>query len=170
MEFTAPYAADKLRRAQPLALDEFEFPARRDKGDAEDHAAVAFDHALLSLHGFCRPRRVSDVEAFFADLDRIFREEIAELAQGRLPIHPARRGGDGAACAIQRSGRRSKTADENPDTLVDLYIESLNDAVADAPADVAFGVHMCRGNFKGHYLGAGGYESVAERFFCRHAM
>jgi len=26
-------------------------------------------------------------------------------------------------------------------------------------------VHMCRGNFKGHYLGAGGYESVAERFF-----
>ena len=28
-----------------------------------------------------------------------------------------------------------------------------------------FGVHMCRGNFKGHYLAAGGYESVAERFF-----
>jgi 5-methyltetrahydropteroyltriglutamate--homocysteine methyltransferase len=26
---------------------------------------------------------------------------------------------------------------------------------------------MCRGNFKGHYLGAGGYESVAERFFSR---
>ena len=24
---------------------------------------------------------------------------------------------------------------------------------------------MCRGNFKGHYLAAGGYESVAERFF-----
>lgn len=27
------------------------------------------------------------------------------------------------------------------------------------------GVHMCRRNFKGHYLGAGGYEKVAERFF-----
>ena len=34
-----------------------------------------------------------------------------------------------------------------------------------APNDVVFGVHMCRGNFKGHYLAAGGYESVAERFF-----
>ena len=33
------------------------------------------------------------------------------------------------------------------------------------PADLTIGVHMCRGNFKGHYLGAGGYESVAERFF-----
>jgi 5-methyltetrahydropteroyltriglutamate--homocysteine methyltransferase len=29
------------------------------------------------------------------------------------------------------------------------------------------GVHMCRGNFKGRYIGAGGYESVAERFFAR---
>ena len=37
--------------------------------------------------------------------------------------------------------------------------------VAGAPADVMFGVHMCRGNFKGHYLAAGGYELVAERFF-----
>ena len=40
-------------------------------------------------------------------------------------------------------------------------------AVAGAPADVVVGVHMCRGNFKGHYLAAGGYESVAERFFSK---
>ena len=37
--------------------------------------------------------------------------------------------------------------------------------VEGAPDDVIFGVHMCRGNFKGHYLAAGGYELVAERFF-----
>ena len=49
--------------------------------------------------------------------------------------------------------------------MVELYIKSINDAVADAPAEVVFGVHMCRGNFKGHYLGSGSYESVAEQFF-----
>ena len=54
---------------------------------------------------------------------------------------------------------------ENPDRLVDRYIASTNAAVAGLPADVTVGVHMCRGNFKGHYLAAGGYESVAERFF-----
>jgi 5-methyltetrahydropteroyltriglutamate--homocysteine methyltransferase len=27
------------------------------------------------------------------------------------------------------------------------------------------GLHMCRGNFRGQYLGQGGYESVAEKFF-----
>jgi hypothetical protein len=63
-------------------------------------------------------------------------------------------------CRSWRSVRRSA-----PDRLVDLYIKSINDAVAGAPEDVTFGVHMCRGNFKGHYLAAGGYESVAERFF-----
>ena len=68
--------------------------------------------------------------------------------------------------AIRPFARRSK-ARAKPDRLVDLYIESLNEAVSGAPPDVTFGVHMCRGNFKGHYLGAGGYESVAERFFGR---
>jgi 5-methyltetrahydropteroyltriglutamate--homocysteine methyltransferase len=47
---------------------------------------------------------------------------------------------------------------QRPDDLVDLYIHSLNDAIA------AASVHMRRGNFKGHYLGSGGCESVAERF------
>jgi 5-methyltetrahydropteroyltriglutamate--homocysteine methyltransferase len=59
---------------------------------------------------------------------------------------------------VRRSG-------SDPDALVDLYIASINQAVAKCPTDVTVGVHMCRGNFKGHYLGAGGYESVAERFF-----
>jgi len=61
---------------------------------------------------------------------------------------------------VQRAG-------SDPDALVELYVKAINDAVADCPADVVLGVHMCRGNFKGHYLGAGGYESVAERFFSR---
>ena len=38
-------------------------------------------------------------------------------------------------------------------------------SVAGAPADMAIGIHMCRGNFKGHYLSEGGYDSVAEPFF-----
>jgi 5-methyltetrahydropteroyltriglutamate--homocysteine methyltransferase len=58
-----------------------------------------------------------------------------------------------------------KDSGSDPDVLVGLYVESINDAVAHCPSGVTIGVHMCRGNFKGHYLGAGGYESVAERFF-----
>src|SRR5262249_35255226 len=52
-----------------------------------------------------------------------------------------------------------------PARRVARYIDAITQAVGDCPADVVVGVHMCRGNFKGHYLGAGGYDSVAERFF-----
>jgi 5-methyltetrahydropteroyltriglutamate--homocysteine methyltransferase len=37
--------------------------------------------------------------------------------------------------------------------------------VAERPADMAVGIHVCRGNFRGRYLSEGGYEAVAERFF-----
>ena len=58
-----------------------------------------------------------------------------------------------------------KRSGSDPDELVDLYIAGINETVASCPPGMTVGIHMCRGNFKGHYLGAGGYESVAERFF-----
>jgi 5-methyltetrahydropteroyltriglutamate--homocysteine methyltransferase len=38
--------------------------------------------------------------------------------------------------------------------------------VADAPG-VNFGLHLCRGNNKGYYVGEGGYEAVARQVFPR---
>ena len=39
-------------------------------------------------------------------------------------------------------------------------------AVADAPG-VTFGLHLCRGNNKGYYVGEGGYDSIAPQVFKR---
>jgi 5-methyltetrahydropteroyltriglutamate--homocysteine methyltransferase len=33
------------------------------------------------------------------------------------------------------------------------------------PAGMAVGFHICRGNYKGRYLGEGGYDALAERIF-----
>jgi 5-methyltetrahydropteroyltriglutamate--homocysteine methyltransferase len=60
-----------------------------------------------------------------------------------------------------------KAAGGNPDQLVDLYIEAINQAVKARPAGMTIGVHVCRGNYKGMYLSEGGYDSVGERFFGR---
>ena len=49
----------------------------------------------------------------------------------------------------------------------DLYIDAINQAVANRPRDMKIGVHVCRGNYKGMYLSEGGYDSVAEKFFAR---
>jgi 5-methyltetrahydropteroyltriglutamate--homocysteine methyltransferase len=106
----------------------------------------------------------ADAAAFFADLTQIYRAEIAGLiAAGCRYIQL-----DEVAVALLCDPvirQKVEAAGESPNRLVDLYIAAINAAVADAPDDVVFGVHMCRGNFKGHYLAQGGYESVAERFF-----
>jgi 5-methyltetrahydropteroyltriglutamate--homocysteine methyltransferase len=60
-----------------------------------------------------------------------------------------------------------KAGGQDPEKLVDLYVEAINQAVADRPAGVTVGVHMCRGNYKGMYLSEGGYDSVAEKLFGR---
>jgi 5-methyltetrahydropteroyltriglutamate--homocysteine methyltransferase len=162
MDFTAPYAKGKLRRVQPLAPDEF--PARCHEGNAKNHAAFTIDDAFLLLYGLRRPG--TNIESFFADLCLVFRNEIADLANGGCRHIQL----DEVAVALLCDPAIRETiedAGQDPDYLVDLYIDSINEAMAGAPADVSIGVQICRGNFKGHYLASGGYESVAERFFSR---
>ena len=166
VDFTAPYAAGKLNRAQPLALDEFNFLRAMTKLTSKITLPSPSTMHFYRCSDFADRSVYSSVEAFFTDLGRIFREEVAQLAQAGCRYIQL----DEVAIALLCDPAiRKKVEDvgQKPDHLVDLYIESLNDAVAGAPAGVTFGVHMCRGNFKGHYLGVGGYESVAERFFSR---
>jgi 5-methyltetrahydropteroyltriglutamate--homocysteine methyltransferase len=168
VDFTATYAAGKLRRGKPLALDEFIFLRHAAKAAPQITAKITLP-APSTMHfyrctDFADVAAYRNVEEFFADLTRIYRQEIAALAGAGCRYVQL----DEVALALLCDPAiRSKIEDagEKPDRLVDLYVETLNEAVAGAPPDVIFGVHMCRGNFKGRYLGAGGYESVAERFF-----
>ncbi len=66
------------------------------------------------------------------------------------------------------SAREKVKADgQDPEELVDLYVEAINRAVEQRPPHLVVGIHMCRGNFKGKYLAAGGYDSIAEKLFQR---
>ena len=60
-----------------------------------------------------------------------------------------------------------KAGGHEPEKLVDLYVDAINEAVAGRPRDMVIGVHMCRGNYKGKYLSEGGYDSIAEKLFNR---
>ena len=113
---------------------------------------------------FAEPKAYADAETFFADLARIYREEIAGLAKAGCRYIQL---DEVAVAMLCDPAIRAKIAGagHDPDRLVDLYIKGINDCVAGAPADMAIGIHMCRGNFRGRYLSEGGYESVAERFF-----
>jgi len=164
VDFTAPYAKGRIARMQPLALDEFVF--LRDATQATPKITLPSPSTMhfYRCTDFADTHVYSDRDTFFADLAAVFRKEIGELARAGCRYVQI----DEVAIALLCDPAiRAKVEDAGarPDDLVELYIEAINQAVAECPSDVAIGVHMCRGNFKGRYLAAGGYEQVAERFF-----
>jgi 5-methyltetrahydropteroyltriglutamate--homocysteine methyltransferase len=164
VEFTAPYAAAKLRRVQPLALDEFAFLKEIAAATPKITLPAPSTMHFYRLTDFAEQSVYADRKPFFADLVKIYQEEIAEL--GRAGCKYVQLDEVSIAMLCDPTIRaKVKEAGSDPDDLVDLYVDAINQAVATRPRDMVVGVHMCRGNFKGHYLSEGGYESVAERFF-----
>jgi 5-methyltetrahydropteroyltriglutamate--homocysteine methyltransferase len=55
----------------------------------------------------------------------------------------------------------------DPDAFVSRYVDLFNLAVRARPKVLTLGVHFCRGNNQGKWLGEGGYDAVAEEVFSR---
>jgi 5-methyltetrahydropteroyltriglutamate--homocysteine methyltransferase len=53
----------------------------------------------------------------------------------------------------------------DPEDFVSAYVALFNDCLRDRPEGLRIAVHLCRGNYKGHFLSEGGYESIAEPLF-----
>lgn len=54
---------------------------------------------------------------------------------------------------------------DDPDRLLYVYADLINTAIADVPADMTVTLHLCRGNFRSTFMGAGGYEAVQDVLF-----
>jgi 5-methyltetrahydropteroyltriglutamate--homocysteine methyltransferase len=58
-----------------------------------------------------------------------------------------------------------KDRGDDSERLGELYGDLVNTAMSDIPSDMTITMHMCRGNYKSTYMGAGGYEAVQEILF-----
>jgi 5-methyltetrahydropteroyltriglutamate--homocysteine methyltransferase len=54
---------------------------------------------------------------------------------------------------------------DDPDKLGPLYGKLINAAMSDIPSDMRITMHLCRGNYKSTFMGAGGYDAEAEVLF-----
>lgn len=110
-----------------------------------------------------------DIEEFFADLVQVYVDELQALAREGCryvqldEVHVA------VLCdpAI-RELKRSEG--EEPDALVERYGRLVSEVARRRPAGMFIGMHMCRGNARGHWLAEGGYDPVAERLFSEFAV
>jgi 5-methyltetrahydropteroyltriglutamate--homocysteine methyltransferase len=61
--------------------------------------------------------------------------------------------------------QQMKDRGDDPDKLGPLYGRLINDAMSDIPSDMTITMHLCRGNYKSTFMGAGGYDAEAEVLF-----
>src|SRR5215468_5673319 len=56
---------------------------------------------------------------------------------------------------------------DDPQKLAEIYADMINAAISDIPADMTITMHLCRGNYRSTYMGAGAYDAVADLLFNR---
>jgi 5-methyltetrahydropteroyltriglutamate--homocysteine methyltransferase len=54
---------------------------------------------------------------------------------------------------------------EHVENLLEVYGGMINRAIEGRPGDMTISMHLCRGNFRSHWVASGGYEPVAEVLF-----
>ena len=153
--FTAPYAEARVSRRAPITADEIAFVSKLTKANPKVTMPSPSTMHFYRFTDWGDPRVYADAEAFFVDLGKIYQQEIAELSAAGCKYVQL----DEVAIAIlcdPAAREKVKAAGGHPDRLVDLYVEAINQAVKNRPADVTVGVHVCRGNYKGMYLSEGG--------------
>ena len=105
-----------------------------------------------------------DIAAFYDDLARLYREEIADLAQAGCRYLQIDEVNLAYLCDPELR-RQVANIGEDPATLPKTYARLLNDTIRDRPADMTVCMHLCRGNFAGAWVAEGGYEPIAELLF-----
>ncbi len=160
-----PETVSPVRRRTPMAAEHFALLKRMTKGTPKANLPTpSVTHFFRGDRGIDRAV-YPDTGAFFADITRAYREEIADLASrgcrylqmDEVPL---------ALLCDARNQEIVRRRGEDPARLVDAYIDAINASLADRPADMAVCVHLCRGNL-GHGMADGGYEAIADRMFNR---
>jgi 5-methyltetrahydropteroyltriglutamate--homocysteine methyltransferase len=119
---------------------------------------------FFRFHAPADPAVYPEIERYWDDLVAVYRAEIADL--GRLGCRYVQLDEVPLAMLCDPTIRdqvRSMGAD--PDALLGTYVSVLQRVLADRPAGMTLGMHLCRGNFRSRWMAAGGYEPVAERLF-----
>jgi 5-methyltetrahydropteroyltriglutamate--homocysteine methyltransferase len=127
----SPYAKAKLRRTRRIVADDYRFLKSVVKRGVPKVTIAAPD----VMHWFLGPKAFEaypDREAFFADLQVIYRQEIADLAKEGCTYLQL----DDTAlpCNCDVKARNDVLArGENPDELTERYAGLFNDCIAASP-------------------------------------
>lgn len=160
-----PQVAAPIRRTAGIATNEFD--------QANQVATLPVKITLPApsvMHFFRGPQGTgsvyADTEQFWLDLVNVYRQEIVDLAERGCTYVQLDEVPIALLCDPTIRDRISQW-NWNWELLLEKYIWAMNEILHDRPQGMTIGMHLCRGNYRGHWIGSGGYEPVAEQLFNR---
>jgi 5-methyltetrahydropteroyltriglutamate--homocysteine methyltransferase len=105
-----------------------------------------------------------DLDQFWSDLGDAYAEEVRRLYDMGCRYLQF---DDTSLAYLNDPNQRREMAEKgaDPDHQHEIYISTINRALADKPADMAITAHMCRGNHRSSWVASGSYDFVAEALF-----
>jgi 5-methyltetrahydropteroyltriglutamate--homocysteine methyltransferase len=104
------------------------------------------------------------LDAFFDDLGQAYKKAVRAFADAGCRYLQLDEVFIAMLCDPKYRQQMNDRGDD-PEKLGELYGDLINTAMSDIPSDMTITMHMCRGNYKSTYMGAGGYEAVQEILF-----
>ena len=163
-----PKVTARLKRREPLSAEDFSALKAMSQHPIKANLPTPSVAHFFPGDAVFDPTVYATRERLMDDLARIMREEIADLAargctylqMDEVPL---------AVICDRNNMEVVRRRGEDPDKLIDLYVEAINNSIKDRPASMSVCVHLCRGNYA-QGMADGGYEPIAERMFGRLAV
>ncbi len=155
---------EKIRRTRSLTNEEFTYARRSAKRPLK---VTLPSPLMMTLRWSPQYSREAYPDPFelFRDAAAIVRQEAQELAALGCEYIQIDAPELGMLCDPERRRADFASLGMDPERLLTEGMEIVNSVAS--VAGVSFGLHVCRGNNRGYYVGEGGYEAVAKQVFSR---
>jgi 5-methyltetrahydropteroyltriglutamate--homocysteine methyltransferase len=104
------------------------------------------------------------LDAFFDDLGQAYKKAVRAFADAGCRYLQLDEVFIAMLCDPNYRQKMKERGDD-PNRLGALYGDLINTAMSDIPPEMTITMHLCRGNYKSTFMGAGGYEAVQEVLF-----
>ena len=154
----------KVKRARPIMVDHFAFLKKETKKAAKLCIPAPTYMHMRGGRRVVDETAYPDIEEFWVDITRAYREEIADLAAAGctyLQIDDV----SFATLCDEKIRAQVRRDGEDPDKLPFLYSKIISSLVSARPEGMAITMHTCRGNHASMWMAEGGYDAVAEGIF-----
>jgi 5-methyltetrahydropteroyltriglutamate--homocysteine methyltransferase len=150
---------------KPVMLDDFRFvgghvASAMPKMTIPSPSVVHFRGGRRAIDAKTYP----DMDGFFTDLGEAYNKAVAAFGAAGCRYLQLDEVNIAYLCDPEQIAGL-KARGEHVENLLAIYAGMLNRAIEGRPDGMVISMHLCRGNFRSHWVASGGYEPVADVLF-----